>query len=209
MIPKEGEDWKAVQTGVRLRIKEVHHLEDGNIKIIARQKVMPSHWSTVELNLPPVIFDSYFRKEILLPCTSCTNNTFNLLKQEVRQLIKDIVDGYGSTIEDGRRVVSHLQCRKCKEEFIRFDTHNKAEMSVADSTAIGREFISPIREMLDVASIVKIEKPDLGGLFTGTSSLDCPICSDSETRYPMNSASSNGITTYTCGLCEYSEKRDG
>jgi len=208
MTPEKGEYWRTIKTGVVIEVAESRHTVE-NLYVKAFYELIPSHFIEIEINLPPLLFDCYFRKLINLPCISCGNNTFNLLKQEHKQTSKDIVDAFGSIIEDGRRVFSHLQCRNCKEEFIRFDTQNKAEMSVVNPAELSQESSEPPKGTFVIpTSFPKNEAPNLSSLFDGPSSINCPSCSDSETKYPMNNVTAKGITIYTCGVCGHSEERN-
>jgi len=208
MKPEVGEYWKVVETGIRIEVRESKFTED-NLYVKAVYELLPSHFIEVEINLPPQIFECYFRREILLPCTACKNNTFNLLRREAKQVSRDIVDGFGSTIEDGKRVFSHLQCRNCKEQFIRFDTENNAEMSVVNPSALDEVAADFVKQTVVIpTSFAKKEKPNLSNLFVGANSLDCPSCSDGDEKIAMNSVTAKGITIYTCGICGHSEERN-
>jgi len=209
MKPEVGEAWKSIKTGIVLEILESSFDEEDRLVLKTNYELFPGLCYEHSFSLHPKLFECYFRKVIFLPCTSCKNNTFNLLRRESKQVAKDMVDGFGSTIEDGRRVFSHLQCRNCKEEFIRFDTDNKAEMSVLNPSELDEITASLVRETSVIpTSFAKQEKPNLSSLFVGANSLDCPSCSDGEDKVVMNSVTAKGITIYTCGVCGHSEERN-
>lgn len=208
MIPEVGEAWKSIKTGIVLEILEVSLDEDNRLTLKVNYELFPGCCYEYSFSLHTKLFECYFRKIVFLPCPSCKNNTFNLLRKESKQVSKDMVDGYGSIIEDGKKVFSHLECRNCKKEFFRVDTNNKSQMTEALQPAPDTEFLPKGESFKIPIELVSKDGPNLGSLFVGVDSLDCPSCSDSETKYRMNSAKSKGLITYTCGLCGHSESRN-